>query len=174
MPLKGPVVLVSNHASYLDPICIGLASRRPISFMAKEELFRYPILKQALPRLNTFPIRRGESDRQAIRSALKILRENRVVGMFPQGTRVKNHDISISQKGAALLALKSGAVLLPVALKGTERVIPLGGRVPRFPRIEVIFGRPFKVIETPGKSRHQIIAEATERIISVITELLET
>lgn len=171
--MSGPVVLVANHASYLDPICLGLALRRPISFMAKEELFNYPILKQALLRLNTLSIRRGHSDRQAIRLALEVLRQNKVIGMFPQGTRVKTQDISIGQKGAALLALKSGATLLPVALQGTERIVPLGKRLPRFPRIKVVIGRPFKIEMESGKSRRQVIEESTERIMSAIAELME-
>jgi len=173
MPLEGPVVLVSNHASYLDPICLGLASRRPIIFMAKEELFSYPVLKHALLGLDTLSIRRGQSDRAAIRSALEVLRQNRVIGMFPQGTRVKSYDHSIGQKGAALLALKSGAMLLPVALLGTERIMPPGRRLPRFPKIKVVFGRPFKIEAEPGKSNRLVITEATERMMSAIAGLME-
>lgn len=164
------MLLVSNHASYLDPICLGLASRRPIHFMAKEELFNYPILKQALPRFHAFSVRRGSSGRQALKTALERLKDGQVVGIFPQGTRIREDDLGIGRQGTALLALKSGAEVLPAAIKGSSLVMPGGGRLPRFPRLTVTFGAPIKFDEKHGE-RRQVLTETTNAIMKAIDEL---
>lgn len=172
MPENGPVLLVSNHSSYLDPICLGLASRRPVHFMAKDQLFNYPILKQVLPRLKAFSVRRDQSDRQALRKALTKLNEGQVVGIFPQGSRIRDNEVVMGKQGAALLAFKSGAFVLPAAIDGSAKVLPDGAWLPRFPRITVKFGRPFKV-DGAREERKQVITKATDEIMLAINELLE-
>ncbi len=85
LPGEGPVLIVSNHASYIDPICLGLAfPKRQIHFMAKDDLFRMPMLKQLLPRVNAFPVKRESSDRKALKEALKRLKAGEVVAIFPE------------------------------------------------------------------------------------------
>lgn len=172
LPASGPVLLVSNHASYLDPICLGLASRRPIHFMAKEELFNYPIFKRLLPRLYAFAVRRGQSDRQALKTALERLKNGKVVGMFPQGTRVRDAELGLGQQGAALLAIKSGATVVPAAIIGTDKVMLAGSRRPRFPRLTVAFGRPFHV--ESNDNRKWAMSRATHEIMKAIEALMGT
>lgn len=172
MPDSGPVLIVSNHASYLDPICLGLASyHRPIHFMAKEELFKMPLLKQLLPRLYSFPVKRNSSDRQAMRTALDKLESGAVAAVFPQGTRVKEDALGAGQLGAALIAMKSGAAVLPAAISGSARVMRDGSFFPRFPRITVAFGSPFFVTED-GSDRKAVMATATEKMMVSIDELM--
>ncbi|HHP50593.1 MAG TPA: 1-acyl-sn-glycerol-3-phosphate acyltransferase [Moorella mulderi] len=136
-PLKGPVIVVANHVSYLDPVVVGVACPRRVHFMAKEELFHVPFLGWIIKKLHAFPVRREKSDRLALKTALEILRRGEVLGIFPEGTRSKTGELGPLQPGAASLALKIGATILPVAVKNTNRWLK--------GRIEVIFGDPLQV-----------------------------
>ena len=89
-PKNGAVIVYSNHKSNWDPVIIGCLLKRPVFFMAKQELFRYPIFSFILRKLNAFPVNRGKPDRRAIRTALKVLEEEKVLGIFPEGTRSKD------------------------------------------------------------------------------------
>ncbi len=171
IPVDGPVLIVSNHASYLDPICLGLASsKRQIHFMARDDLFRIPALKQILPRVNSFPVKRDSSDRKALKEALKRLKADEVVGVFPQGTRVKEGELGAGELGSALIALKSGAYVLPTAVIGSNMVMPKG-MLPRFPKITVSFGQPFKVEEN-DKDKKVVMKEATVKMMDMIDGLI--
>jgi len=119
-PVAGPVVVVANHVSIWDPIAVGCALPRPIKFMAKEELFHYPLLGGILPRLGAFPVKRNQPDRVAIRRALEVLENHEVLGMFPEGTRSKTGELLKPHPGAAMIALKARAPVVPVACMGTS------------------------------------------------------
>ena len=84
-PKEGGILLCSNHIDALDPPVVGINTPRPVNFMAKEELFKIPILKSLLPGVNAFPVKRGLSDRDALRKALKLLKDGEVVGLIPRG-----------------------------------------------------------------------------------------
>src|SRR5699024_7827435 len=90
VPKQNGLLICSNHLSNLDPFLIGIACPRDIHYMAKESLFRIPLVKSLLPIVHAFPVRRGLGDRQAIRSGLKILESGKVMGLFPEGRRMKN------------------------------------------------------------------------------------
>ncbi|MDD3880529.1 MAG: lysophospholipid acyltransferase family protein, partial [Syntrophomonas sp.] len=123
---KGPLILAANHVSYWDAIVVAAAVKRPINFMAKAELFDYPLLGYFVKKLNAFPVRRGIADRNAIKKALLVLEEEKVLGIFPEGMRnLKGEDLK-AQAGVAMIALKSGAPVVPVACIGTNRILPLG------------------------------------------------
>jgi 1-acyl-sn-glycerol-3-phosphate acyltransferase len=119
-PLTGGLVLMGNHISYWDPVVIGCAIPRKISFMAKAELFDVPVLAPIIRKLGTFPVRRGGSDRSAIRKALELLGSGCVVGIFPEGSRSESGEIMEPHMGAAMIALKGNVPILPVAVKGTR------------------------------------------------------
>lgn len=122
-PKEGPVILYSNHKSMWDPIIIGCVIDRPIFFMAKSELFRYPVFGLILKNINAFPVKRGAPDRKAIRRALEILSENKVLGIFPEGTRSKADGLLKPEPGIALIAVKSkNSILVPVAIKGSYKI----------------------------------------------------
>ena len=128
-PRSGPLLIVSNHVSDLDPLVVGVALRRPVRFMAKSELFRPPLLRWWVSACGAFPVRRGEPDRQALRTARTILEQGGALVMFPEGTRGSSlYDLRPPEPGAALLALRTGATVLPVAVIGTDRVLPRGAR----------------------------------------------
>ncbi|MFY9415960.1 MAG: lysophospholipid acyltransferase family protein [bacterium] len=157
IPEEGELIVVANHSSYQDPLILGAAMTRPVNFMGKVELFRYPLFGSLLRLLGAFPVKRKAVDRAAIRYALAILAERKVLGMFPEGTRSKTGQLGEAQAGVVLLATKSGAPILPAGIKrGRGR----GGVVIRF-------GKPF-YLEAEGRERR----EAGKRIMAEIASLL--
>ena len=125
IPKTGAVVLAANHRSLWDPVFVVLASQRPVHFMAKEELFRVPILGFFLPHLKAFPVRRGAHDREAIRRALSVLGQGNVLGIFVEGTRNKQESIMPLKRGAAMLASRSDASIVPIAIQRIKRRITI-------------------------------------------------
>ncbi len=139
VPRTGGVLLVANHANYLDPPLLGSSVERHVHFMAKAELFKIPVLGWILPRVKAFPVARGGSDRGAVRHALRILESGGVVGIFPEGTRTRTGEMLPFQRGAGLIATRANATVVPMALIGTYR--PMRGRlIPR--RFVVRIGPP--------------------------------
>jgi 1-acyl-sn-glycerol-3-phosphate acyltransferase len=164
VPAEGPVVMVANHRSFVDPFAVGLGLswRRPVHFMAKAEMFKYP-LKVLLVVLNSFPVQRGGADRAAIRQAMDLLAENRILGMFPEGTRVHEGEAAQAQAGAAFIALKTGTMIVPVGLIGTEKVMRPGKKLPSFPPISIAYGEqidPRDFADLPHKERLPALTEA--------------
>jgi 1-acyl-sn-glycerol-3-phosphate acyltransferase len=140
VPKEGPVLIAANHRSFSDPFMIGLCIRRPLHFMAKVELFDKRWKARLLLALGAFPVRRGESDEEAIATARAILERGGVVGIFPEGTRVRPGPLGRPRRGVGRLALETGATIVPAAVVGTED-IRAGWRVrPR--KVRVRFGRP--------------------------------
>lgn len=137
LPLKGPVILAINHVSIWDPIVAASSLSRQVSFMAKEELFSIPVLGTIFSRLGAFPIKRGQGDMNAIRQSLAILKEGRVLGLFPEGTRSKTGEIQKGMPGIVLLMEKSQASVVPVKVYGTSSLITKG-----WGKIGVIVGKP--------------------------------
>lgn len=124
IPGEGPVVLASNHISNWDPIIIGAAiSKRRIYYMAKEELFKIPVLASIVRYLGAFPVKRGKGDRKALKWAFGILADNKLLGLFPEGTRSKTGELQPFQSGAAMLALKGKAQVIPTFIVGSKKVV---------------------------------------------------
>lgn len=164
VPRDGPLIVVCNHVSYFDPPALGCALPRPISYMAKSELFTIPILGAILPTLRAFPVDRRRGDVAAIRRAVSVLRTGAAIGIFPEGTR--NRDGSAPpHSGAAFLAKLSGAPVLPAYVAGTD-----GAR--RFDQIKVAFGRPIQFV-SGEEARRDELAKWTDEIMSGIRILGE-
>lgn len=142
IPEEGGVILAANHSSMLDPVVVGCAIDRPIRFMAKRELFDNPFLGMIARGLGAFPVQRGKDDKDAFRQALEVLRSGQVLGMFPEGTRSVDGRLQKAYSGAAVLAEKTDAYLVPVGIVGTNRVMRKGAVLPRGGRIYVRFGKP--------------------------------
>ncbi|HAH95758.1 MAG TPA: 1-acyl-sn-glycerol-3-phosphate acyltransferase [Firmicutes bacterium] len=121
IPKEGPGIVVANHLSNWDPVILGTIVPRQIFFMAKKELFDNPIAAKAFKMVGAFKVRRGEADRDAIREAAEHLEQGRLVGVFVEGTRNRNikEGFLPPQPGAAMLAVKTGAPIIPVALVNT-------------------------------------------------------
>ena len=123
VPQSGSYIIVSNHASNLDPPLIGIAARRPVAFMAKEELFRIPGFKTLITLCGAYPVRRDASDIAAIKSAIKYINQGWLVGIFLEGKRTTDGKINNPKLGAALIAAKTQTPLIPVSISGTEKAI---------------------------------------------------
>src|SRR5689334_10676317 len=148
IPPRGPVILASNHRSFLDPFVIAVMTGRPIYFVAKKELFAFhPVVSWLLSALGAFPIDRGASDQESMATARAILARGEVVLMFPEGTRIRPGALGRPKRGVGRLALETGAPVVPVAIIGTEavrngwRIRPhkvriRAGRALTFPRVE--------------------------------------
>ncbi len=122
VPRRGPLLVVANHTSNVDPLLLARAMPRPLAFLAKEELFHPMPWGWALRAAGIIPVRRGHADRQALDAALEVLRAGGALVVFPEGTRSVEGGLQAAQPGAGLLASRSGALVLPVALLGTERL----------------------------------------------------
>jgi 1-acyl-sn-glycerol-3-phosphate acyltransferase len=166
---EGGAILASNHMSYADPIAVWTASPRPCRYMGKAELFEKGIVAWASPRLGAFPVHRGAADREAIATATATLAEGGLLGMFPQGTRVKEGEEVEAQGGVAFIALRADVPVVPVGVVGTDLIKPPGSRGVHFPRILVSFGHPIYPSDFTGSRRERVDA-MTARIMEGITE----
>ncbi|WP_144869705.1 1-acylglycerol-3-phosphate O-acyltransferase [Hyella patelloides] len=122
IPRSGSYIVVSNHASNLDPLILAVAVCRPVSFMAKEELFRIPVLKKAIALCGGYPVKRDTSDLAAIKSAINFINQGWLSGIFLEGTRTTDGKINDPKLGAALIAAKTETPLIPASIWGTEKV----------------------------------------------------
>jgi len=178
VPRSGPFILVSNHVSLADPPIVGWATGyqvgRVIHFMAKEEMRSWPVLGWLASQSGVFWVRRGEGDRASQRAALEVLADGRPIAVFPEGTRSRDRGIIGEGKGGAtVLAMRSGAPLLPVAICGTERIFPGKSRLPRRTRVTVRIGEPFWLPHQPsGRLDREVLAAGTRRIMTEIAALL--
>lgn len=170
LPGSGGYVLACNHLSSLDPWPLGLPlwPRRFLRFMAKSELYWWP-LRHVLDAGGAFRVHRGFADVEAIETAVRLAREGNVVAMFPEGTRrrkglVKRHEAR-PRSGAARIALEAGVPLVPAAVAGTDRLLALGP-------VRIAYGRPLELDDLRGSDdMRQASQEATERLMAAIGEL---
>jgi 1-acyl-sn-glycerol-3-phosphate acyltransferase len=176
VPRRGAVLLVANHLSVLDPPVVGVAAPRPLDFMAKEELFRVPVLGALIRRLNAHPVRRDGSDSRALKAALALLAEGRALLVFPEGTRGEEGRLNPARPGAGMLALLSGAPVVPVHVSGTSRALPRGRAWPRRTRVRVAFGPAlsFKPLgDGDGQGRKEQYHEAAQEMMRSIQQLMD-
>ena len=131
LPAEGPVILAANHMSNWDPPLLATFLPRPVSYMAKIELFEHPIFGAAIRRCHAFPVKRGAADRGAIKAAINVLKQGRVLGLFPEGTRSKDGKLHKAEAGVGLLAAMSGAPVVPACIVGTDRIMQHGGFLPK-------------------------------------------
>ncbi len=134
IPKSGPIIIAANHVSNWDPVVVALVISRPIYFMGKAALFKYKITDKVVRALHAFPVKRGVPDRKAIRQALQVLEEGKVLGIFPEGARNITGDMK-ALPGVAMIALKSGAPVVPVACLGTRHTLPWGWFDPLIVRV---------------------------------------
>lgn len=172
IPKDGPVILAMNHIHWLDIPMASIRVKRAAHYMAKIELFSVPILGGILRLCGTFPVRRGEGDREALRTADRLLAEGEVVVIFPEGHRSDNGALISAHPGVALIALRSNAPIVPVGIQGTRRVLKGGRFLFWAPRVTVRYGKPFTLGASDGRRTRESLAQATDTIMHRIAELL--
>ncbi|MEV5028424.1 lysophospholipid acyltransferase family protein [Paenibacillus sp. LPE1-1-1.1] len=160
IPVNGPVVLASNHLSNFDPPTVGVKVKRKVYFMAKEELFKVPVFGPLIRAFGAFPVKRGGVSKDAIKSAITLLKEGNVLGIFPEGSR--NNQSGAAKKGAAMIAVRSGAAVVPVAIVGKYRP---------FSKIVVCYGKPVDLTAIIEESSPDMLEQVTDAIMARIREL---
>ena len=177
VPREGPFIVVANHCSNLDPPIVGWAAGqrvgRVIRFMAKDEMRSWPFAGWLAAQSAVIFVRRGEADRAAQRAALATLADGMPIALFPEGTRSRDGRMKAGRGGAALLAMRSGAPLLPVGISGTQRIFPGRSRWPHPTKVFVRIGEPFSLGHVPeGRLDRDELAQGTERIMRAIEALV--
>lgn len=168
VPQQGAFIAVSNHASNFDPPILSNCLCRPVAFMAKEELFRVPVLKQAIRLYGAYPVKRGAGDRAAIRAALEALEQGWGVGIFLQGTRTPDGTITDPKQGAALIAAKAQVPLIPVSLWGSEKIFVKGQSIPQSVPLTIRIGA---AIAPPPTVKKEALASVTEACATSINAM---
>jgi len=169
IPQKDPFIMVSNHGSLLDPPLLGHALGRNISFMAKAELFKIPLLGSIIKACGAYPVKRGIADKNTIKTACKKLSNDNCIGIFIDGTRQRNGRVNKPKQGAALLAYKNQKLLLPVAIVNSHRLIRFKFCIPLFSKIVIKVGKP---VQPPQSSSRDDLISVTMQLRENINDLI--
>jgi len=178
VPREGPVILAANHASFLDPPMIGSAVHRPINYLARESLFRFPLFGWYIRALNSVPVDRDGAGAKGLKMILDRLLQGGGIILFPEGTRTSDGQLQPARSGVGLTVIKSDAPVVPVRVFGTYEAWNRRQRFPRPRKVQIKFGRPmdFKELRTEAKNcskprLKEIYQEVADRIMAEITAL---
>jgi 1-acyl-sn-glycerol-3-phosphate acyltransferase len=167
LPRTGGALLVSNHQSYLDPVLVALALERECCFMARDSLFRNPIFRHLIERLNAIPVKRGTADLGAVKAALRRLKRGMRLVVFPEATRSVDGTIALMQAGVVLLARKAGVPIVPTLIAGAYRAWPRHARFVRPSPIRVAYGEPVSPDHVKSLSDSECINLVRDRILQL-------
>lgn len=161
VPKEGGVLVCANHISLIDPIALAVTTKRHYHFMGKEELFRNKLVGTFLRNLHAFPVKRGASDREALRMGMKVIKDGNILGIFPEGTRSKTGDLGQGHAGSGFFALRTDCTVVPAAIIGPYKL---------FRKTKVVYGDPIDFTE---HRKNKISAdEATQMIMDEINRLI--
>ena len=163
IPLDGPVLIAPIHRSNVDFAFTLFMSPRKVFFMAKESIFRVPLLGPLVTHLGAFPVKRGTADRESMNLAEEVLRRGYALVLFPEGTRKEGRTVHTLHDGAMFMAARTGAMVIPVGIGGSDRAMPLGAKLPRPAKIRIVIGTPVTPPLSDGRvSRSQVSAKSEE------------
>jgi 1-acyl-sn-glycerol-3-phosphate acyltransferase len=179
VPKEGPVILASNHLSFIDSIFLPLVVDRPVVFLAKSEYFTGKGLKGWATKVffqatGQLPIDRsgGKASEASLNTGLRVLREGRVLGIYPEGTRSPDGKLYRGRTGVARMVLEAGVPVVPVAMIGTEEVMPIGTRIPKVRRIGIVFGAPLDFSRFEGMEGDRfVLRSVTDELVYDLREL---
>jgi 1-acyl-sn-glycerol-3-phosphate acyltransferase len=179
VPKEGPVILASNHLSFIDSIFLPLVVDRPVVFLAKSEYFTGKGLKGWATKMffqatGQLPIDRsgGKASEASLNTGLRVLREGRVLGIYPEGTRSPDGKLYRGRTGVARMVLEAGVPVVPVAMIGTEEVMPIGTRIPKVRRIGIVFGAPLDFSRFEGMEGDRfVLRSVTDELVYDLREL---
>jgi 1-acyl-sn-glycerol-3-phosphate acyltransferase len=178
VPLAGPVILASNHASFLDPPLIGAGVRRGINYLARESLFRFPGIGWLLRRWNSVPVDREGGGGRGLKAILDRLLDGGAIVLFPEGTRTLDGKLQPARSGIGLTVIKSTAAVVPVRVFGTFEAYGKHITIPRPHRIAIKYGRPLRFEKLRAEAREcskprlkAIYQEVADEIMAEIAKL---
>jgi 1-acyl-sn-glycerol-3-phosphate acyltransferase len=172
VPARGSAILAPNHLSWADIPLLSFPIKRVTHYMAKAELFRIPVLGAYIRVLGAFPVRRGESDRDALRIAERLLGQGELVVIFPEGHRSEGHALIEAHQGVALIAMRAGVPVIPIAISGTERTFHDLKYAWRAPRVLVRYGAPYVLEPSGGRRTSADLKRHTDEIMRRIAAML--
>lgn len=177
IPGSGPLLIICNHASNADGLVLAgwfvPALGRRLAWLGKEEALRWPVIGWLIGQNGVIGIRRGAGDLEAFRTVIKVLDEGRTLIVFPEGTRSRTGALQEAKEGATVLAMRSGAPILPIAVVGSHRFWPRGKLLPRpFRGMKVRVGPVFHLTPSRAGDRHEAMRAATAELMGHIAELL--
>jgi 1-acyl-sn-glycerol-3-phosphate acyltransferase len=164
IPLTGPVLIAPIHRSNVDFAFSLFISPRKVFFMAKEGIFHPAIFGALLTRLGAFPVDRTSADRESLRLSEEVLRRGQALVLFPEGTRKEGTVVEPLHDGAAFIASRTGATIVPVGIAGSERAMPVGAKFPRLTKIQIVVGTPIEPPTSEGRVSRSQITEKTEEL----------
>lgn len=168
IPLSGPVLIAPIHRSNLDFAFSLFISPRKVFFMAKDGIFRFAPFGALLVRLGAFPVDRAIADRESLRLAEEVLRHGQALVMFPEGTRKDGPTVEPLHDGAMFIAARTGAMVVPVGVAGSQEAMPVGAKFPRFSKVHIVVGAPIAPPSGDGRVSRSAIAAKTEELRSAL------
>jgi 1-acyl-sn-glycerol-3-phosphate acyltransferase len=173
IPGRGAALVVGNHVGAIDPVLLGIhIPRFDVYYMGKSELFQHRFLGWLFRRCHTFPVVRDSPDRHALRHALRLLSGGHVLLVYPEGTRSPDGRLHPPHPGAGFIARHSGAVIVPVASWGSDRVLPRGVHIPRRADVHLHVGEPFRLPSSDASGRPLTSQAASELMMARVAQLL--
>ena len=169
IPKDGAFILAANHVSNWDPPFLGTFMEREVCYMGKEELFKNPVMAWACRNLHVFPVKRGAADKTAIKTAVKILKDGKCLGIFPEGTRSKTGKLGKAEAGVSLIAAMTKASIIPAAIVNTEKIF---SKEKFFPRLAVVYGTPLQF--TGSTKDKEALAAFAQSIMQEIAKLKDS
>lgn len=169
IPERGAFILAANHVSNWDPPFLGTFMTREVCYMGKEELFKNPVMAWACRSLHVFPVKRGAADKTAIKTAVKLLKDGKCLGIFPEGTRSKTGKLGKAEAGVSLIAAMTKAPIIPAAIVNTEKIF---SKATFFPRLAVVYGTPMQF--TGSTKDKEALAAFAQSIMQEIAKLKDS
>lgn len=164
IPLTGPVLIAPIHRSNVDFAFSLFISPRKVFFMAKEGVFHPALFGTLLTKLGAFPVDRTSADRESLRLSEEVLKRGQALVLFPEGTRKEGTTVEPLHDGAAFIASRTGAKIVPVGIAGSERAMPVGAKLPRLAKIQIVVGTPIEPPVSEGRVSRSQITEKTEEL----------
>lgn len=168
LPKEGGFILAANHVSNWDPPFLGTFMEREVCYMGKEELFKNPVFAYFVRALHVFPVKRGAADKTAVKTALKIIKAGKCLGIFPEGTRSKTGKIGKPEPGVSLIAAMTKVPVIPAAIVGTKKIF---SHESKFPPLAVVYGEPLQFTGT-SKDKTEL-ANFAQKIMDEVARLKE-
>ena len=164
IPMQGPVLIAPIHRSNVDFAFTLFMSKRKVFFMAKDSLFRVPLLGPLIRHLGAFPVRRGSADRDSMTLAEEVLRRGYALVLFPEGTRKEGRPVLPLHDGAMFVAARTGVIVVPVGIGGSDRAMPKGAKLPRPAKIRIVIGTPIAPPVSQGRVARSAVAAKSEEL----------